>query len=185
MLDRVAAPTPAPGGGSASAMASALAAGLVQMAAGFGDAGLRDAGIRAAQLRERALELATGDLHSYEPVLVALRLPAVDPDRQQRLARARSDASRTPLEIAELAAEVAELGARSAREGSTYLDGDATTAVLLAEASCRAAVRLVEINLAGAAGDGRLARARELALEAASAREQTLAGQPGSGPSSQ
>jgi methenyltetrahydrofolate cyclohydrolase len=174
----VAAATPAPGGGSASAVACALAAGLVEMAAGFGDAGLGDAGLRAAQLRERALELATGDLRSYEPVLVAMRLPASDPDRGQRLARARSDASRTPLEIAELAAELATLAARSAREGSPHLDGDATTAVLLAEAACRAAARLVEINLAGADENGRLVRARELAREAASAREQALAGQP-------
>ena len=178
LLNRVAAKTPAPGGGSASAVACALAAGLVEMAAGFGGADLRSAGGRARELRDRALELATSDQRSYEPVLVALRLPADDPDRERRLATAASDAARTPLEIAEIGAELAALAVRCGRDGSRYLDGDATTAALLAEAACRAAVRLVEINLARAADDGQLARAREFAAQAASAREQTLAGRP-------
>ncbi len=167
--------TPAPGGGSTSAVACAFAAGLVQMAAGFGGDRLADAGDRAGELRERALVLATRDLTSYEPVLEALRLGADDPGREQRIARASANAAQVPFEIAQVGAELAALAARSVAQGSRHLEGDATTAAMLAEAACRAAVRLVEINLREAGDDERLADARRLAGDAASARERALA----------
>src|SRR5262249_52532205 len=148
---------------------------------GFCGDGLQDAARRAGGLRKRALSLATRDLTSYEPVLAALQLPAADPERAQRIARASSDAAQVPLEIAELGAQLAERAARSVAEGSRHLEGDAITAALLAEAACRAAVRLAEINLADAADDRRLAHARVLARDAASARERALAERPGAG----
>jgi methenyltetrahydrofolate cyclohydrolase len=151
------------------------------MGAGFGGAGLQDAGRRAGELRERALALATRDLTSYQPVLEALRLPGSDPEREHCIARASSDAAQVPLQIAEVGAELAALAARCAGEGSRYLAGDAITGALLAEAACRAAVGLVEINLDVMAGDERIKHARELALEAASARERALAGRPEAG----
>ena len=67
LLDAVAAPTPAPGGGSSAGIACALAAALVEMAAGIGDAVGTDAA-RARALRARALELAEQELSSYAPV---------------------------------------------------------------------------------------------------------------------
>ncbi len=167
--------TPAPGGGSSSAVTCALAAALVEMAARFGDDRLVDAGDRAGELRERALVLATRDLTSYEPVLAALRLAGDDPEREQRIARASAQAAAVPFEIAQVGAELAELAAASVSQGSRHLEGDATTAAMLAEAACRASVRLVEINLRGAGDDPRLADARRLAREAASARERALA----------
>ena len=181
LLDRVAEATPAPGGGSSSAVTCALAAGLVEMAAGFGGAELDDSGRRASELRERALSLAARDLTSYEPVLAALRLPSSDPERERRIARASADAAQVPFEIAELGAELAQLAERSVSRGSRHLEGDATTAALLAEAACRAAVRLVEINLGGAGEDERLPRARRLADDATSARERALATRSGNG----
>ncbi len=74
VLDAVAAPTPAPGGGSSSALGCALAAALVEMAAGIG--GASEAVERAGALRARALALAEEELGSYAPVLEARRLPA-------------------------------------------------------------------------------------------------------------
>jgi formiminotetrahydrofolate cyclodeaminase len=145
------------------------------MAAGFGGDQLTDAGNRAGELRERALSLAERDLTSYEPVLAALRLPTTDPARDQRIARASAEAAQVPFEIAQVAAELAALAARAVTEGSQHLGGDGTTAALLAEAACRAAVGLVEINLASAGDDDRLEQARQLAAEAASARERALA----------
>jgi methenyltetrahydrofolate cyclohydrolase len=177
----VAEATPAPGGGSSSAVTCALAAGLVEMAAGFGGDELRDSGRRAAELRERALVLAARDLTSYEPVLAALRLPSSDPERDRRIARASADAAQVPLEIAELGAELAQLAERSVSRGSRHLEGDATTAALLAEAGCRAAVRLVEINLDGTDQDEWRQRAHRLAGEATSARERALATRSGNG----
>ncbi|MEA2291426.1 MAG: methenyltetrahydrofolate cyclohydrolase [Solirubrobacteraceae bacterium] len=129
---------------------------------------------RARELRERALALADADLTSYAPVLEAARLPREDPGRADALRAALSEASTVPLAIAEAAAEVAELAADRAREGKRSLEGDATAGALLAEAATRAAARLVEINLAGAPDDERLARARDCAERAAAARRRAL-----------
>lgn len=172
LLEQVAAERPAPGGGSSAAWACALGAGLVEMAAGFADMG--EMRTRAGELRARALQLAERELHSYEPVLEALRLPADDAGRAARVDAALSDAAEAPLAVAEAAAEVAELAARAARDGNERLEGDAIAGTLLAEAAARAAVELVEINLAERPDDERRAAARELAERAWTAREKAL-----------
>lgn len=178
LLRRLAQATPAPGGGSASAVTCALAAGLIEMAAGFGGDELAGAGRRAGELRTRALELAELELSAYEPVLAALRAPADDPGRGERLVAARSEASRSPLAIALVGAELAELAVQAQRDGSRHLEGDATAAALLAEGACRAAARLVEINLKDAGDQGPVRRAAALAGEAAAARGRSLAEDP-------
>jgi formiminotetrahydrofolate cyclodeaminase len=132
------------------------------------------AGADAAALRERALALADADLTSYAPVLEAVRLPREDPGRAEALRAALSEASTVPLAIAQTAAEVAELAAERAREGKRSLEGDATAGALLAEGATRAAARLVEINLAGAPEDERLAAARDCTERAAAARLRAL-----------
>jgi methenyltetrahydrofolate cyclohydrolase len=146
VLEAVAARTPAPGGGSSAAWACALAASLIEMAAAFATE-REDARGRAGELRERALELAETELHAYEPVLEALRLPHDDPARADRLQAAREHASQSPLEIARVGAELAEVGADIARSGNPDLAGDATAGALLAEAAAQAAAGLVAINL--------------------------------------
>ncbi|HEY5187956.1 MAG TPA: cyclodeaminase/cyclohydrolase family protein [Solirubrobacteraceae bacterium] len=174
LLERFAARTAAPGGGSGAATACALAAALVEMAAAF-DLVPQSAATaqRAAALRSRALELGELDLRAYAPVLEAFALAADDPERPHRIIAARSAAAEPPLAIACAAAEVATLGAELARHGNPHLTGDATTAVLIAEAACRAAVELVEANL----DDGDDPRSREAwdwARRAAVARTQAL-----------
>jgi len=145
LLDNVAAATPAPGGGSSSALAAALAAALVEMAAGI--AGTGESADRARLLRGRALSLADDELSSYAPVLEARRLPGDDPARAERIDAALVEASKSPLAIAELAAEIAALGADVADASGAAVRGDAVTGVLLAEAATAAAATLVEINL--------------------------------------
>lgn len=170
MLDAVAARTPAPGGGSCAAFAAAIAASLVEMAARFADgrATLVD---RAGELRTRALELAEIELHAYERVLEALRLPREDPERAARVKAARTEASQSPLEIARVSAELAELAAEIAHTGNHNLAGDAIAGALLAEAAAEAAARLVAINLT----DGpAVTEATELARRALAARERAL-----------
>ena len=189
LLDVVAAADPAPGGGSSAAVAAALAAALLEMAAGL--ALVREGGVqglpesapaRAHALRERALELADRDMSSYTPVLDVLRLSADHPDRAERLATALTEASRTPLAIAEAAAETAELAAGVTAASSPAVRGDALAGVLIAEAAAVAAASLVEINLAGHADPGRadpdLGRARDARRRAQEAREQALATLP-------
>ncbi len=168
-------------------MVGALAAALVEMAARFtlareasGDVHLRTALVleRARELLDRLLALGEIELHAYEPVLDALRLPREDPDRPGRVAAARSAAAQPPFEIVAATAEIAGLAAELAQIGNPNLEGDALTACALAEAACSAAARLVEINLAegdGAPrpegpGDPRMGEVRELARRALAAR---------------
>lgn len=175
LLRRLAARTPAPGGGSSGAVACAIAAGLVEMAAGFDRASQSaSTGARAAALRAQALELAERELHAYEPVLEALRLPVDDAEREHKLAAARLTASDSPLEVAVIAAELAELAAELAQAGNPNLAGDAIAGALLAEAACRAAVALVELNLREAPEDARVTRTAGLVARAWRARLQAL-----------
>jgi formiminotetrahydrofolate cyclodeaminase len=169
LLAEIAAATPAPGGGSTAAVACALAAALVEMSAGPPHE-------RAAALRARALELADEDLSSFGPVLDAQRLPAGDEGRPERLRAALSAASDTPLAVAAVGCEVAELAAEVARGGRLSLEGDVAAAALLAEAATRAAARLVELNLAAVPNDIRLRTAGEYAARAWAARKETVAG---------
>jgi methenyltetrahydrofolate cyclohydrolase len=182
LLDAVAAQRPAPGGGCSAAWAGAFGAGLVEMAASFTLARPKYAGVHhrmgdvrreAKTLRRRLLELAEADADAYEPVITALRMPARHPLRERRLDEARSHAAEVPLETAEASATIAELAAEAARVGNEHLTGDAITGAMLAEASCRAAARLVEINLAGRA-DPRQARAVEAVRRAGAARDDAL-----------
>ena len=178
-LDLVAAGDSAPGGGSAAAVSVALAAGLSSMAARLSTKQLAEAtGLaqRAESLRERVAPLARADAVAYGRVLAAQRAQEA-PDQDGNVRAALSEAADVPLAVAEAGAEVARIAARLASDGNPNLEGDALCAVLLAEASVRAAVRLVEINLSGEPGeDGRLGRARDLVETAASARRSAEGG---------
>ena len=182
-LSATAAATPAPGGGSAAAATCALAAALVEMSVGIEAArgGGSEPGAEIAQaargVRERALALSAVELTSYVPVLEARRLDSGDPDRAGRVEAALIEASRSPLEIAEGAAEAAELSASVAAGCDPSVRGNALTGVLLAKAACATALSLVEVNLteAGAAGAELLERARAAGERAAGARRAATA----------
>jgi formiminotetrahydrofolate cyclodeaminase len=170
LLDAVAARTPAPGGGTAAAWAAALAASLVEMAANFSEGA--DASFeRAGRLRTRALELAEVELHAFERVLEALRLRRENPERAARVEAARTEASRSPLEIARVGAELTELAGELAHTGNPNLSGDALAAALLAEAAAQAAARLVAINLTEGPA---VEESSQLAQRALAARERAL-----------
>jgi methenyltetrahydrofolate cyclohydrolase len=173
-LEEVAEASPAPGGGSSAAFACALAAALVEMSARLAGVSY-DGPERARELRRQALELGERELTSYEPVLAALRLPADDPSREQRLETTLIEASGPPLAIAEAAAETAVLAAQVAGASSPSVRGDALTGAVLAEAAGAAAAALVEINLSQRARDATVDRAREARRLAAEARSQALA----------
>ena len=159
-----------------------MAAALVEMAARFTLARdeyaqtherMAEIEARAGELRNRALELAETELHAFEPVLEALRLPRDDPERVGRVEAARAKASESPLAIARVAAELAGLAAETVRSGNVNLAGDAITGALLAEAAAQAAVRLVAINLT----DGpAVSEAVDLARCALTARDEVLSG---------
>ena len=157
-LDAVPARTPAPGGGAVAAIALALAAGLTAMAARFApDDWTRRAEIvgRAEELRTRAEPLADADAEAYGAWMAS---------------RSAEDRDRTiaiPLELAAVAAEVAELAVAVAEEGNPNVSGDAAAGADLAAAVASIAARLVQIN--ARADDERVAEARRHAGAAAQA----------------
>jgi formiminotetrahydrofolate cyclodeaminase len=182
LLGFVAATDPAPGGGSSAAVAAALGAALLEMAASLeiarGDSEVdEEVAERARELRAEALDLADRDLSSYAPVLEAQRLPSGSPERADRLDAALTEASLTPVAIAENAAETAERAARVTTACNPAVRGDALAGVLIAEAATAAAASLVEVNLAGVDGPD-LARVREARRRAQEAREVALATLP-------
>lgn len=153
-LDAVAARTTAPGGGVVAGVVAALAGALGGMCARFsaGDqAGLAE---RADELRARAASLSQSDPAVYADYVRARRS-----GRDDDIAAALDEAVRIPLELAEVAAELAGLALGLARSGNPNLRGDATVAVLMGAAAARAGAALVCENLAGAGSDPRLARA--------------------------
>ena len=176
-LDELEAPAPSPCGGTAAAVAAAMAAALVTMVA-RGSPGWADgAGIasQARALRSRLTTLGDDDAAAFEQVLVTMRDRSGTPEQRDFvLGEALLRAAEVPLEIAEAAADAAELAALAATEGAPQLRPDATAAAILAEAAVRAATHLVEINLATVAGDQHSRRAETLSAAAADARARAL-----------
>jgi formiminotetrahydrofolate cyclodeaminase len=177
-LDLLADRTPAPGGGASAALTCAMAAALVEMATSFASArGLGHVRERAHELRMRVQALAHQDGEAYGHVLEALRMPR-GPDRTVHLDRAVGGAIATPMEVLQIAAEVATLAADVAESGNKNLEGDARTGALLAEAAARSAATLAQLNVSmlsrHAAADAHLERLRPALARATHARERAV-----------
>jgi len=156
-LDAVPARTPAPGGGAVGAIVASLAAGLTAMAARFApDEWEPRAEVvgRAEELRVRVERLADADAEAYGAFMAER-----SPENVERIVA-------IPFELAEVAAEVAELAALVAGEGNSNVSGDAAAAGDLAAAAASIGARLVALN---AAGDARVAQAKAHAERAAAA----------------
>lgn len=176
--ERLAAPTPTPGGGAASARVGKLATSLVRMVAGISlekapgphdrgdDAGLwanvervHDA---ARELGKRFAKLEGDDMAAFEGFLAALRLPRTSDDEKERRRAAMADATvratETPLETLAASLEVFDM----VRElvdlaGSVRLraEADLGGALELAHAAFRGAELNVRVNLPGLRDDAR------------------------------
>ncbi|MHB8274939.1 MAG: cyclodeaminase/cyclohydrolase family protein [Dermatophilaceae bacterium] len=172
LLDAVAARTTAPGGGVVTGVVAALAGALDGMCARFSDGDTPDqadlAG-RADELRARAASLAQSD-----PVVYADYVRVRRSGRDGDVAAALDETIRIPLEMAEVAAELAELALGLARLGNPNLRGDATAAVLMGAAAARAGAVLVCENLAGTGSDPRLARAAVIVASVGAAERDVL-----------
>ena len=80
--------------------------------------------------------------------------------------RSEEDRGRTielPVQMADLAAQTAEVAAEAAAAAEGAVGGDARVGTLLAEASARAAALLVRMNGGGDAAEGSSARAARAA----------------------
>jgi formiminotetrahydrofolate cyclodeaminase len=171
LLDEVASARPSPGGGSVLALALAMAAGVVEMAArasGPEWVEAKGAAAQADSLRRRAAKLADRDAEAFERALATIdATDAIEPEyRDWEIGRAFAEAAEPPLEIGELAVDVAQLGAETAIRADPRLRPDAVVAATLAAAVATGAAELVAANLTVTASDERVARARKLAEDA-------------------
>jgi formiminotetrahydrofolate cyclodeaminase len=170
-LDELGSADPIPGAGAAAGVVLAMAAALCSMAARAAEdwPDASGATAQADSLRARALRLADRNAAAYAEALTAFRLPG-DLGGEQRdfaLGQALERAAEVPHELAEAAADVAELATVVARFGHPAMRGDAITAAELAAAVARGAAALVAVNLGVTPDDPRLEMARGVA-EAAS-----------------
>jgi len=178
LFDDVASDTLAPGAGSVAALTAALAAAISECVAllsaeAAGDA--ERAVAKATEQRERLVLLADANAAAYEEATRSLARDA--PDDAVRDARLGSDlalAAYTPLSIAEVAADAAELAAILAVGASPDARADAVVAACLAEGAAQGAAHLVRINLGMSPDDDRIGTAQDHAERAAAARARAL-----------
>ena len=182
VVQRVASVEPTPGAGPSLAWTCALAAGLVEMVCAVSlhkqpehPSEIEKRRDRAAALREVALSLADIDAAAYQDVL-AVQRRRQEAGHAERLRDALFAAADPLVAIVEAAGEVTRLAADAVAEARGGVRGEATTAAVLGAAVVHAGVPLVELNLAGARDDPRLARVRHLGNEAGSERERALRG---------
>jgi glutamate formiminotransferase/formiminotetrahydrofolate cyclodeaminase len=179
-LSTVAAPTPTPGGGSVAAHAATLGAALTQMVAGLTIGKKKYADVQdemqrivtdAHALRSKLTALVQRDAASFERVRLAYKLPQDSDEQQSAHASAIREslihAAEVPLETARAAVEVASLAATVAERGNRNAVGDACVAALMAEAACKGAVLNVRLNVSSL-DDAGTERGAELASEARS-----------------
>ena len=159
-LERVAAPTPTPGGGAVAAMAGACGAALAQMVASLPRTRQNAADERAAldqvrpaltAARARLEQLADLDVEAFDRLLVAFRLPkgsdAEKAARQAAITDATKDATLVPLETARVCADLLTLLETVASAGNRAAAADLLVAIGVVRAAADGAAANVRANL--------------------------------------
>jgi formiminotetrahydrofolate cyclodeaminase len=172
LLERVGSDERTPAAGSAAAASAALGAALVAKAARRSRDVWPEAGGAIAQtetLQARLTTLAAALEASYAAAIEALQAGEADAIAD-RLPRAAEDS----LQLAMIAADVAELAAEAGHRCNPAHHADVSVAARLAHAAAWAGAHLVDVNLLSRADDPRSGRAR-LALARAHASVESLA----------
>jgi glutamate formiminotransferase/formiminotetrahydrofolate cyclodeaminase len=159
-LDALASANPTPGGGSAAAWTAAEATALVAMVARLtiGKNKYKDVEPLMFSLVEQAEELRTRlqcavdeDAAAFEKVMAAFKLPKETDEqikvRKTAIQSATLEATRVPLETANMALTVMKLAETVCKSGNMNAITDAATAAQLAAASLTGAAANVSINL--------------------------------------
>lgn len=180
VLDALSDVEPPPGGGWVAAGVVAMAAALVETVARASRGawpGAAGAAGQAEALRARVTPLARADAEAYREALSVMRGESASEPRyhEQELAAALDRAAAIPLEIAETGTDVALLAALVVEHGNPQVRADAAVAAALAEGGCRAAAKLVAVNLASTDDDARTRHAKQLVEDAANAARRALA----------
>jgi methenyltetrahydrofolate cyclohydrolase len=174
LLDDLSSADPVPGAGAAAGLVLAMSAALCSMAARAAADDWSDAAGATAQadsLKQRALGLADRNAEAYSEALTAFSLPPnlEGEARDFALGQALERAAEVPHQLAEAAADVAELAVVVARFGHPAMRGDAIAAGAFAAAVARGAAALVAVNLGVMPEDARLDAVRLIADDAARA----------------
>jgi formiminotetrahydrofolate cyclodeaminase len=172
-LDEVGGSERTRAGGSVAALVTACAAALIAKIARASTDWAEGAAVAAQgeSLRDRAERLVDTVAEGYEAALRAREENSEEsgPRRDFALGQAYARAAEPPLELARVAADVAQLAAFVAESGDPAYHADAAAASLLAAGAAEAAAELVAVNLTASAGDARVREARKQAEEAARA----------------
>lgn len=178
-LSELSSPDPEPASGSALAYTVAAAAALVVKSARLSADSPDAVGLaaQASALLDRAAELVQVDADAYRQALsvrcATSGLPAER--RDWEVGRAYAAAAEPPLEIARLAADVAELGAALFAAVDGRVQADVAAAIALAAGSARGAAVLVSVNLTATRDDPRVTEVVRLARAAEHTAARTLA----------
>lgn len=159
-LDRLAAPTPSPGGGTAAALTGALGAALGQMVASLPRTRhntpeeheeLMQAAGGLATHRARLLALAEEDSRVVQALVAASRAPRSTHDEQHAwqtgIAAAAVEATRVPLATVSAAADVLETMIVVAGGSAPVAASDVFVAITLVSAAADGAAATVRTNL--------------------------------------
>jgi formiminotetrahydrofolate cyclodeaminase len=160
-LDRLASDSPTPGGGAAAAVAGASGAALIAMVANLtaDKQGYEGAWVRMREIlpvvtagRAELLDLADRDAAAFDAVMAAFRM-AKETDEQKAQRReaiqlAFEGAASVPLQVAERAAEMIDLGREAIELGNENAASDGLSAAHLLFAAVECAAANVLINAA-------------------------------------
>ena len=143
-LAAVADAKPTPAGGSVAAFVGALAASLGVMGARLG---LQvDKEQRLLELSRQLHRLVQADIEAYNGLMDAYKMPKQHPDRLHAISNALQRATEVPLEITELACEVARF-LYTFREGAKpTIQSDLTVGLTIAIAAAQAGLVTVHTN---------------------------------------
>jgi formiminotetrahydrofolate cyclodeaminase len=160
LLKTIASDQRTPAAGSAATATAALATALVTKAARRSRQVWPEAGgaiAQAAALDARLRETGVALEASYETAIEAL-----EAGDQDRIAVSVPRAAEDSLELARIAADVAELAVDTGHRCDQAHHADMTVAAILAEAATRAGAHLVAVNLLSREGDVHSSEARLL-----------------------
>jgi Formiminotransferase-cyclodeaminase len=165
-----------PIGATAIAAAAGAAAEALALVARASDRAAMAA--QAEVLRLRVVGAARVNALRYPRALSAQEKSSALPDdrRDWEIGQAYARAAEPPLELAHIAADIAELGAEIASQALAGLRADAVAATTVAAGAARGAVPLVAINLTATPADERVAEAQQCADRAEQAARRSAAG---------
>lgn len=159
-IERLASPSPAPGGGAASAMVSVVASSLNRMVANltvnkkkYAEYSQEMSGIieKSKSIDNELRQLMKEDEDAFNGIMKALKLPRETEQekaaRKEELVKATKEAINAPWKIARASRDVLELSLTLAEHGNRNAITDAACAALFADAAVRGVLYNVSINL--------------------------------------